>query len=156
MGLFALALSGWFYKDNKSSQTSLIVGESSVIHLNGTQTGLMTFMLDGSFLGGEKIKQNISVKNDSEEDLYLRAKLTIFAGNNKDPRIELNTSENWTKAEDGYYYFDGFVESMNTVGVLSSLQISSEDQISSGTDYILVVSVEGLSTEFDRNLVWGM
>ena len=156
VGLFFLSISGWFYRDNKPAETSLIVGNSSVIYLQGTQSSAMSFNFDGAYLGGEKIKQNISVKNDSQKDLYLRAKLTIFSGKNDDPQIEINALSNWTKMNDGYYYFDGYVESLNTVGLLSSFQIASGAQLVSSSNYILVITVEGLSTEFDRTLVWGL
>jgi hypothetical protein len=155
-GLAILVFSGWIYRENRPVGTSLILGNSNVLNLNGTMSESIAFNFDGSFLKGEEIKQNISIKNNSEKNLYLRGKIAIFDGNNENTDIHLMTGNNWTKMVDGYYYFDGFIESFNTIGFISSFVVSGEKQLSSSSNYIMIITIESLSTDFDRTLVWGL
>ena len=155
VGLLILSISGWFYRDSNDSPTMLKIGESSVITLNGTQSEVLSFNFDGAFLSGEVLKQNISVKNASDKDLFVRAKLTVFTGENDDAVLNLITSEDWKEQEDGRYLFEGYISSLNTIGLCSGFIVSPEKQLKSSDAYILTISVEALSTEFDRLSVWG-
>ncbi len=154
-GSIILGLSGVYCKDIDDSPTSLKIGQSAVITLNGTGSQVMSYNFDGAFLAGEFLKQNISVKNSSEKDLFLRARLNIFTGDGDDPVLTMQTSEIWSKQDDGYYLFEEYVSSLNTVSLSSGFVISPEKQMKSDNAYILVITVEGLSTEFDRMSVWG-
>jgi len=155
-GVLILTITGVFYKGNNNKQpTMLNIGQSSVIALNGTEVKTLAFNFDGAFLSGEFLKQNISIKNISEKDLFIRANLTIFTGENDDPVLKLVTSEGWKLQEDGKYLYEGYVSSINTIGLCSGFIVSPEKQLKSSTAYIIVISVEGLSTEFDRMAVWG-
>ena len=154
-GLLIMVLSGWFYKADAPAKTLLMPGGSAVMELKGTQSSVLSYNFDGSYLAGETLKQNISIRNGGDEDIFIRAKLTIFTGDNEDPNLDLGTSQMWTKSDDGYYYFDGNVQSLNTVGFITGFKLSEDSQLASSSNYIVVITVEALSAEFDRNLVWG-
>lgn len=155
MGLFLLTISGWFYSDNRTGGTNLEIGNSSVIEVDGMDIGVLSFNFDGAILAGEYIKQNISVKNSGEDELYLRAKITLFSSNHKENPIFFKTNASWTLFDDGYYYFSDSVESLGTVALASGLVVSNEKQLASRENYILTIVVESLSTRYDRLEAWG-
>lgn len=154
-GSVVLGLLGAYNKDIDDAPTSLKIGQSAVITLNGTGSQVLSYNFDGAFLAGEFLKQNISVKNNSEKDLFLRAKLNVFTGDGDDPVLNMQTNEIWKKQDDGYYLYEGNISSLNTVALASGFIISPEKQMKSDNSYILVITVEGVSTEFDRMAVWG-
>ena len=155
IGLFLLTISGWFYGDNKKSGTNLEIGSSSVIEVDGMKTSVLSFNFDGAILSGEYIKQNISVKNSGEEELYLRAKINLFSANHKENPVFFKTNTSWTLFDDGYYYFSDNVESLGTTALASGFVVSNEKQLASKENYILTIVVENLPTRFDRLEVWG-
>ena len=155
VGLFALTITGWCYRDTYKSDTSLKIGENSVIEVADTKSSALSFNFDGAVLGGEEIKQNISIKNTGEKDVFLRAKIVIFSSNHSEPMIYFHTNQSWLLLDDGYYYFNDILPSLGTIGLASSLIFSNEKQLASKDDYILTIIVESLSTEFDKGSVWG-
>ena len=155
LGLFFLTISGWFYNDNKKSETYLEVGSSAVIEMNGTETNVLSYNFDGAVLSGEEIKQNVSIKNAGEDDLFIRAKLLLFSSNHEQINVFFKTNFIWTLNADGYYYFEDRLESLGTIALSSGLIFSNEEQLASKADYILTIVVEGLSTKYDRIEVWG-
>lgn len=155
VGLFVLTTTGVFYKSREGSSSSFKVGESAVISVEKTEAKVLSFEFDGSFLSGEELKQNISIKNEGEKDLFVRAKITIFTGDNNDPNISLKSGEDWVVADGGEYLYEGFIPSLNTIGFCSGIEIGEETVLKSSNTYILTICVESLSTEFDRMAIWG-
>lgn len=155
VGMFYIAISGWLYKDDALSKMHLKLGASSVIEVKGSQAQALSYNFDGAWLGGQIFKQNISVRNTGDEDVYLRAKLIIFSEENNDPKLSLVANDNWFLAEDGYLYAVESVGSLATIGLTSGLQISEENQLTSKTNYIITLQVESISTKLDRKSVWG-
>ncbi len=150
-----MSVTGVFYREDRGGDTMLKVGGASVINLEGNSSEVLAFNFNGAFLSGEFIKQNISIKNRGEKDLFIRAKLTVFTGDNDDPVLELKTSEGWKKQEDGRYLFEGYLSSLNSMGLCSGFEISPEKQLQSTSAYIIAITVEGLTVDFDRMAVWG-
>lgn len=155
VGLFVMSISGFFFANNPPTGTSLKLGDSAVIELNSTGTKEYACNFDGAILGGQKIKQNITIKNTGEKNLFLRAKLTIFTDKNEIPQIELVTANDWIKEDDGYFYYSGNIGSLNSVGFISGIFLPENEQLKSSSNYIMVFTIESLSTEFDKTLIWG-
>ena len=155
VGLFFLTISGWFYKDNSVSNTNLTIGSSAVIEVDRSSAKVLSYNFDGAILGGEEIKQNISIKNIGDEDVFLRAKISIFSSNHVDPVIYLKTNSSWILNDDGYYYFNDSLKILNTIGLASAFIFSNEEELASKEDYILTIVVESLSVDFDKTSIWG-
>ena len=157
VGLLFMTVSGWFYKDESNEKSYLTIGQSAVIEVGNTKSAVLSYNLDGSILASETIKFNLLVKNSEENDVYLRVKINIFSGDNDKISVKLKTNSHWTNnEEDEYYYFDETLLSLETIGVCSGLYFDNEKQLASKTGYILTITIESLSVEFDKQLVWGV
>jgi len=154
VGLFVLTTTGLFYKGEKKSGSSFDVGEAFVVEVEKTGSEILSFEFDASLLSGEFLKQNISIKNDSEDNFFVRAKVFLFTEMNDDTEVSLKTDENWNK-QGKEYTFDGELLSFNTIGLCNGLLIDENEQLVSSKRYILTICVETLSTKFDRQAIWG-
>ncbi len=154
VGLFILTTTGLFYKGANKKDSAFKVGQTFVVETEKTGSEVLSFEFDGSFLSGEFLKQNISIKNNSEKDFFVRAKVFLFTEKNDDPVILLETDENWEKIGKEYV-FTGKLLSFNTVGLCKGLSLDENKQLASSKKYILTVCVETLSAEFDRQAIWG-
>ena len=154
IGLFVLTTTGLFYKGEKKSNSSFEVGEAFVVEVEKTGSDILSFEFDASLLSGEFLKQTISIKNGSEEDFFVRAKVFLFTEMNDDTEVLLMTDENWSKQEKEYV-FEGELLSFNTIGLCNALMIDETEQLVSSKRYILTICVETLSTKFDRVAIWG-
>ena len=152
-----LGISGWYFKVDNSLETDIVLGENVQVDIkrNMAQTASLSF--PGNYLNGEKLAQNISVKNiDEEKDLFLRAKISVYSNNNSENQIDLIENVNWTRNEDGYFYFNELLQSTAKASLCSFIVIGEESNFDCDKNYIFSVIFESLDSGQDVEGIWGV
>ncbi len=155
VGSIVLGVLGIYDGDFDNTSTNLQLGATATIQIDGVGSHVLSYNLDGAFIAGDVLKQKILIKNNTEKDMFLRAKLNIFTGNGDDPILNMQTTEEWTKQSDGYFIYNDKIASLNTVALMNGLEIGEKKQMKSEKSYIIVISVEAISVDFDRTQIWG-
>ena len=73
-----LGITGWYFKTDKSYTTDLELGKTVQFEVDKNQSNAISFNIDGSYLSGDRLPQIIAVKNASDSNLFLRAKIFIY------------------------------------------------------------------------------
>lgn len=150
-----LGVSGWYFKTDMSYTTDLELGKTVQFGVKKNQANAISFSLDGSFLSGERLPQLISVKNlDDESNLYLRAKVYLYTGDNQTFDMGIIETVNWTYQDDGYYYFNDLLTPQNKVALCSYVFIDESTNLQTNTKYIVSVVVESLEENLDVTQIW--
>lgn len=151
-----LGLSGYFFKTQISYVTEFEIGKAQDIAIKKNEASVLPLNLEGSYLGGERLPQIISIKNEGEEKLYLRAKVLIYTKGNETKPLDIVQSINWNyNNEDGYYYFDDLVKPEEKVALCSHVIMSEDDSISTNKKYIISFIFESLDENEDVENFWG-
>lgn len=151
-----LGISGWYFKTEKSYSTDIELGKTVQFGVKKNQANSISFNLDGSYLSGERLPQLISVKNlDEKSDVYLRAKIFIYTGDNQTKKMNLVETVNWTYQEDGYYYYNELLTPLNKVALCSYVFIDEETELQTDTKYIVSIVLESLDKNQDVSQIWG-
>ncbi len=151
-----LGVSGWYFKTDVSYTTDLQLGKNVQMSVNKNEATSISMNIDGSFLSGDRIPQIVSVKNDDESSVYLRAKIFIYSGDNQTLKMDMVETVNWKFDEsDGYYYFDDLLTMQNKVALCSHIIIDKETHLQTNTKYIFTIVVETLGGEEDVVKLWG-
>ena len=138
--------------------TNLPMGESQLlVEINGTQSSVAAFSFNGSIIPGEKLPQNINIKNQGRGDLFLRARAYVFTEDQGRVEMPLEVTSNWIKnEEDDYYYFSSYLPSNASIGLGSQIIINPQYAFNSSKKYEVCVVVEGLSSTLDAKNIWGV
>lgn len=151
-----LGVRGFFFKTQNSYTTDLKLGQTIEGGLNKNQATSMSLNFSGDFLPGEKLPQIVSVKNSSNEDLFVRAKVFIYNSQNQTQEINVIENSNWSKQEDGYFYLTDLISKEQKVNFCSHI-IASEDFVTlSWKKYIVTFVFETLDSESDVISLWGI
>lgn len=151
-----LGVSGWYFKNDLSYTTDLELGKTVSTGIGINEAQAIAFGVDGSYLSGEKLPQIISVSNNAEEDIYLRAKISIYSGQNQTLKMDMQTTINWTyNNQDGYYYFNSTLPKDEKVTLCSYVLLDSEENYKTDTKYIATVVFESLKATEDIQNFWG-
>ena len=150
-----LGVSGWYFKTEKSYTTDLEIGKVVQIGVNKNESNAVSFNLDGSFLSGDRLPQYISIKNlDENQNVFLRAKIYIYTGDNQTLKMNMVETVNWTyNYEDDYYYFNDILSPLNKTALCSYIFIDENTQLQ--TKYIVTVLIESVGDNQDINKIWG-
>ena len=152
-----LGISGYFFKTQISYVTEFEVGEAQDASILKNEASVLSLNLEGSFLEGERIPQIISVKNLSDEKLYLRAKSIIYTQSNQTQRIDIEQTINWKYNEqDGYYYFNDYINPGEKVSLCSHIVMSENAFITTNRKYIVSFVFESLDENQNVEGVWGL
>ncbi len=151
-----LGISGWYFSSSNTQQTDLELGNNIEISVKKNESSTASFTFSGGFLEGEKLSQIVGIKNsETEGELYIRAKVYVFMSDNAIADMQFITSSNWTKADDGYYYFNEKLISQGKIGLCSALVIGEGSHLRGDRNYIMTVAVEGLDGNADVEGLWG-
>lgn len=153
-----LGASGWFFKNDISYTTDLELGKTVQATITKNQAQSISLTFDGSFLPGERLAQIVSVKNSDESDnLFVRAKVFVYNGNNQTMDMDIVETVNWTyNEEDGYYYFNDLLNINTNVVLCSYVIVGEESNFSGHNKYILSIVFEALSENVDVESLWGI
>ena len=151
-----LGYSGWYFKTESSLTTDLEIGKVVQIDLNKNSANALSMNLNGGYLEGQRLLQIISVKNISEDDIFVRAKIFVYTSDNQTKKMDIVTTSNWQyNSDDQYYYFKDLVSSNDKVSLCSALIIPDGSEFVSNKEYIVTVVFEGLDSQKDPVTFWG-
>ena len=149
-----LTFTGYFYSTGIGQTENMPLGETSVISLKENQSNSISFGFGGGILPGQEIPTTIDVLNDSENDLYIRAKVFILSKTDGVIEVEIKSAGDWIKRGE-YYYFLEKVLPQERVNCLTAIQIPMEVMLEGRYIYNMNVLVESLSDYEDVQKLWG-
>lgn len=120
-----LGLTAAFFSATQSATGDITLGDP--VNINITQGGanVTALTFSGTAMPGTKYTQPIGVSvPDNTSQSVLRCKLTL-AGEAQYP-ITATTSDDWTLAEDEYYYYNGSVNAGDTLEFCSQITVPKE------------------------------
>lgn len=151
-----LGVNGWYFKNQQSYKIDMELGKVLSVELDKNSANSISVNLDGSYLPEERLPQVASIKNISDNDIFLRAKVFVYSSDFSNLEMGLVETVNWRyNQEDGYYYFDGTLPSQNKVSLCSHVYIQDEN-LASNTRYIVTFLAEGLSADEDAQRIWSV
>lgn len=151
-----LGVSGWYFKVENNLESDIVLGENVQIDISKNEAEGVAFSFSGSYLAGEKLPQNISVKNiDEERGIYLRAKVFVFSENATDSQVDIIENVNWQRENDGYYYLTQILPTSGKVSLCSYVVIGEESKFDGEKSYIFQVIVEALGEDENVEELWG-
>lgn len=149
-----LGVSGFFFKNNNSFSSDLVLGQSIEGSLKKNQATSISVNFSGSFVPNEKLAQIVSVKNtDENSNLYVRAKVYAFTSLNNMEEVDIIENSNWTKNDDGYFYYNDLISPQQKIN-FSSFVIMGQNYVS-WKKYILTFVFETLDDKNDVLSIWG-
>ena len=151
-----LGVSGWYFKNDFSYTTDLELGKSVLIEATQNQANAVSFTVDGSYLNGFMLPQIVSIKNVSDQGVYLRAKAYVYTSNGQYYDVEIDSTTNWVYTEDGYYYFNDTVISDEKVTLCKAIMLGDEDEYLTNVKYIVTFVIEALDIEQNVEALWGV
>lgn len=152
-----LGVSGFFYRTGGSYTSDLVLGQNIEAGLHKNEATSLSLNFSGGFLPDERLNQVISVKNAEESaNLYLRAKVFIYTSQNQVEELDVVQNSNWTKNDDGYFYYNSLVNPLEQINFCSHVIVSNNLQVVSWKKYILTVVFETLDQSADILSLWGV
>lgn len=152
-----LGLSGWFINTDMTYTTDLELGKSVQIGIGKNEANAVSLSLDGSFLEGQRLPQIVSIKGtQSEEDMYVRAKIFVYTSENETKSLDLVQTVNWTyNEEDGYYYLNDLLSPNDKVSLCSHIILSENLNLNTGKKYLITIVAETLESGQNVKNIWG-
>ena len=152
-----LFFSGYLFSTVIDPITNLPLGKSNlVLNVERTQASTMSFSLNGGILPGEKLPQNLNIKNLGEDSVFVRAKAYAFTKDRGQIDFPLEVTNNWLLKDDGYYYYLELLEGLNTIGLASNIVVNDSYEFDCKEKYMVNILVESLSSDLDVNAAWGI
>lgn len=153
-----LGTSGFFFSTKNTYTTDLVLGQNIECGLQKNQASSVSLNFEGGFLADERLPQIISVKNmEQSSSLYVRAKVFVYSAQNQVFDLDIVENSNWTKNEDGYFYYNNVVIPNEKINFCSSVILSNQNfQPVSWKKYILTCVFETLESTLDVNTIWGV
>lgn len=145
-------------KSSSSLIPNLKLGDYLQLDVRGNQANALSVNVEGSYLPGEKLKQDLFVKNlEVDNEVYIRGKIYIFSSENNIVDVGVELSPNWKyNLQDGYYYFNEGLSPQNKITFATNIILDESGRLYSGRKYILTFLVETLDSLQLVNSVWKM
>lgn len=162
LGLLALSIylgmSGWYFRNEYNSTTSLTLGKTIQLEIGANQSNAISLVLDGAFLPGEELPQIVSIKSlEDEKSLTIRAKAIVDEGAVDSFPLALGQTQNWVYNElDGYYYYNDYLTPQNKIGLCSHVVMPQNQQHASNQSYLITFVVESLDEGQEVENIWGI
>ena len=132
---------GGFYR-SRVIKYDKVLGETQTIEINNVGAFSTACNFSGLTLLNDDISQKIYIKTTNVVDaINLRAKVYVVGYENKN--CEMFGYTNWVAQDnDKYIYFNQKVGSNEQIGLCKYIRLSSDINLESNVDYILVFTVE--------------
>lgn len=145
-----LGFNGSFYKRVMiESCLDIKPGESAIIEVSENKAFSKSFVVDGSYLAGQTIPQNIEILSQSQ-NVFVRAKLLCDEEN----IFSLSESEKFSYENDGYFYYNDVLNAGEKATLTTEIKILHNANMQNDKKYLLTIVVEILSEDVDVNLLW--
>ena len=122
-----LGLTAAFFSASQTAGGDITLGDPVNISITQGGASVSALTFSGKAMPGTSYTQPIGVSvpaNTSES--VLRAKLTLANSETASKNIVAETSDDWTLADDGYYYYNGTVNANDTLDFCSSITVPKE------------------------------
>lgn len=153
--LFFLYFAGFLYSSNPNQVSSIPLGSTSKITLDEGSAFSLSFDISGEVLPNEKIPQNINIYNNSQKNIYVRAKAYINTVDSGVVYIQLITNDNW-EYYDNYYYYNGEILSNETIALATYIVLNEDYNFTKTERYIVNILAESLNADLNITDVWGV
>ena len=156
IGSLYLGISGWYFKNDNSYTTDLKLGQTIQLDIQNNQANSASLNLDGAYLAEARLPQIISIKNvETDKSLYLRAKVFVYSGDNRNLDVDIVETINWKfNSDDGYYYFDDVLQGGSKLTFSNFIVMPEDSDFRSQEKYVLSVIVETLDASLDVDNMW--
>ena len=124
-------------------------GSTTIIEVDKNESNIFSFVIDGSYLSGQTIPQNVEVLSLSD-NVFVRAKLVC----GENDLFSLKTSEKFSREDDGYFYFNDILNVGEKTLLTSGVEILPNAMLESGKKYLCTIVIETLSEEMNVNDIW--
>lgn len=151
-----LGISGFFFQTEDTYTTDLVLGQNIESAIRKNQATSISVNMSGGFLPEERLAQVVSIKNlELDNSLYLRAKVFIYSSQNQTEEIDVVENSNWTKNEDGYYYYNELLSPLEKANFSTFIIAPSQDFVTaSWKKYIVTFVFESLDSSVDVENLW--
>ena len=148
-----LGFSGFLFSLSSSSfETDLKVGTELNIGIKPNETSVKSLSFDGSYLSGEKLKQNINISAEKlTENVFVRVKSCVANGNEQ---MLFFANDKFSFEEDGYYYCDDVIMGGDKVSFCEYVIMPHFEKLNTNKKNIFTIVVECLSENEDINKIW--
>lgn len=149
----ALGFSGFLFSLSTSSfETDLKIGTELNIGIQPNETSVKSLSFDGSYLPGEKLKQNINISAETlTENVFVRVKSCVANG---DEQMQFAVNDKFSFEADGYYYYDGVVMGGDKVSFCEYVIMPNVGELNTNKKNIFTIVVECLGENEDINKIW--
>ena len=144
-----------FLTNNPEVSGLSYLGQDAIITVEDNGSGSQSFYFYGSVLPNMKIDQNVSVTlKPTATDCAVRAKVYYIFENQALP-LNIITTSDWQKNNDGYYYLNqNLVPNLTTKFLQGIITPSAEVGLNSANIYSYIVSFETLPTTTEYEKIW--
>ena len=131
-------------------------GEVTIAHKEIDLKNWKGNLTHSGFLPEERLAQVVSIKNlELDNSLYLRAKVFIYSSQNQTEEIDVVENSNWTKNEDGYYYYNELLSPLEKTTFSTFIIAPSQNFVTaSWKKYIVTFVFESLDSSVDVENLW--
>ena len=153
-----MGYTGFYYRNTGTYSTDIKLGDNLQLDLRANQSNSMSVNIDGSFLPGDKLKQELNIKNlDLEKEIYVRAKIFIYSTESKIINVDIIPSTNWKyNLQDGYYYFANALAPQNKTNLARYIVLDESETLQSNKKYIVTVLAENFTDLATAQNIWNV
>lgn len=120
-----LGLTAAFFSANQTATGDITLGDPVNISITQGGASVEAFTFSGTAMPGTVYSQPIGVSvPENTSQSVLRCKLTLAnSGDATSQPITATTSDDWTLADDGYYYYNGSVNAGDSLDFCTEIQV---------------------------------
>lgn len=146
-----------YFTANANVTGNITLGNPVTISITqgGASATSLTFSNDA--LPGEEYEQSIGVLAPAQmTEALMRAKLTITNEESASTNVTATTTQSWTSADDGYYYYNGTVNANDAIDFVTSIKVpTSLTNEDANKTFVVNVIVETIQQANNAaNAVW--
>ncbi|MBR2969491.1 MAG: SipW-dependent-type signal peptide-containing protein [Clostridia bacterium] len=135
----------------------ITLGNPVTIGITQGGASATTLTFAGDALPGSVYDQVIGISTPANTtDALVRAKLTISNTDGATTNVSATTTDSWTDAEDGYYYYNGTVAASSNIDFVTAITVptslTNEDANKTFTVSVIVEAIQKANNA--ANTVW--
>lgn len=119
-----LGVTGAFFTGNATVEGTITLGDPVTIGITQGGASASSLTFSGVAMPGTIYDQVIGISQPAAtSDSVVRAKLTLNNPESASVNVEATTAENWSTAEDGYYYYQGVVKAGDAIDFVTAIKV---------------------------------
>lgn len=145
------------YLNNIPASTGIKpLGEIVNLSVEDNGSASETVYFYGSVLPNFVVQQEVNViLKSNQQNAKARAKIFLFNDENKVINIEAESTQDWVRGEDNYYYYQSTLTPNSISKVFKGIKIPDIDcNLSSSNIYNIIITVETLPENTDYESIW--